>query len=115
MKEYKFNASNQILGRLATQIAVLLQGKNTAKYEPNQFGDVRVVVDNISKIRVTGKKQNQKVYRHHTGYIGHLKTVTYKQIFEKNPSEILRKAVLGMLPKNKLRSKRIKNLIIHPN
>ncbi|HNW96609.1 MAG TPA: 50S ribosomal protein L13 [Candidatus Paceibacterota bacterium] len=113
MKEYKFNASNQILGRLATQIASLLQGKNSAKYEPNQSGEVKVIVDNISKIRVTGKKQNQKLYRHHTGYIGHLKTETYKQIFEKNPSEILRKAVMGMLPKNKLRSKRIKNLIIN--
>lgn len=113
MKEYKFNASNQILGRLATQIAILLQGKNTAQYEQNQSGGVRVIVDNISKIKVTGKKYNQKLYRHHTGYIGHLKTRTYKQIFEKNPSEVLRKAVMGMLPKNKLRSKRIKNLIIN--
>jgi large subunit ribosomal protein L13 len=115
MKEYKFDAKNQTLGRLATQIAVLLQGKNLAQYEPNKIGDVKVIVDNISKIRVTGKKASQKVYRHHTGYIGHLKTRSYKEIFEKNPSEILRKAVLGMIPKNKLRSKRIKNLIIHPN
>lgn len=113
MKEYKFNANNKILGRLATEIAILLQGKNTAKYEPNQAGGVRVIVDNISKIRVTGKKYNQKLYRHHTGYIGHLRTRTYKQVFEKNPSEILKKAVMGMLPKNKLRSKRIKNLIIN--
>jgi large subunit ribosomal protein L13 len=113
MKEYKFNASNQILGRLATQIAVLLQAKNTAQYEQNKSGGVRVIVDNISKIKVTGKKYNQKLYRHHTGYIGHLKTQTYKQVFEKNPSEVLRKAVMGMLPKNKLRSKRIKNLIIN--
>ncbi|MDD5414953.1 MAG: 50S ribosomal protein L13 [Smithellaceae bacterium] len=113
MKEYKFNASNQILGRLATQIAVLLQAKNTPQYEQNKAGGVRVIVDNISKIKVTGKKYNQKLYRHHTGYIGHLKTRTYKQVFEKNPSEVLRKAVMGMLPKNKLRSKRIKNLIIN--
>jgi large subunit ribosomal protein L13 len=113
MKEYKFNASNQILGRLATQIAVLLQAKNTPQYEQNKSGGVKVTVDNISKIKVTGKKYNQKLYRHHTGYIGHLKTRTYKQVFEKNPSEVLRKAVMGMLPKNKLRSKRIKNLIIN--
>jgi len=113
MKEYKFDAKNKILGRLATQIAVLLQGKNLAQYKPNQTENVKVIVDNISKIRVTGKKFNQKLYRHHTGYIGHLRTRTYKEIFEKNPSEILKKAVLGMLPKNKLRSKRIKNLIIH--
>ncbi len=113
MKEYKIDAKNQILGRLATKIAILLQGKNTAGYEPNKSGEIKVIVDNISKIRVTGKKSTQKVYRHHTGYIGHLKTRTYKEIFEKNPSEILKKAVLGMIPKNKLRSKRIKNLIIN--
>lgn len=113
MKEYKIDAKNQTLGRLATQIAVLLQGKNTAQYAPNKSGDVRVIVDNASKVRVTGKKASQKVYRHHTGYIGHLKTRSYKEIFEKNPSEILKKAVLGMIPKNKLRSKRIKNLIIN--
>jgi large subunit ribosomal protein L13 len=111
--EYKFDATNQILGRLAAKIASLLQGKDTAKYERNKSSDVKVVVEKISKIRVTGKKYSQKIYYHHTGYQGHLKSQTMKDVFEKNPSEVLRKAVLGMLPKNKLRSKRIKNLTIN--
>ena len=113
MREYKINAENQPLGRLASKIALLLQGKDSPKYSPHLDGGVRVVVSNASQIKFTGKKFRQKVYRHHTGYPGHLKTRTLRQVFEKNPAEILRKAVWGMLPKNKLRSKRIKNLIIY--
>lgn len=113
MQEYKIDATNQILGRLATKIAVLLQGKNSAHYEPRLVGNNRVIVENISKIKFSGKKLNQKLYRHHTGYQGHLKSQTLEQIFEKDPKDVLRKAVWNMLPKNKLRSKRIKNLIIY--
>ncbi len=113
MKEYKIDATNKILGRLATEIAVLLQAKNSVHYEPRLAGNVRVVVENASKIKFSGKKFSQKLYRHHTGYLGHLKSQTLRQLFEKDIREILKKAVWNMLPKNKLRSKRIKNLIIH--
>lgn len=114
MQEYKIDATNQILGRLATKIAILLQGKNSVHYEPRLTGNIKVVVENVSKIKFSGKKLNQKLYRHHTGYPGHLKSQTLRQVFEKNPKDVLRKAVWNMLPKNKLRSKRIKNLIIYP-
>lgn len=113
MQEYKIDATNQILGRLATKIAVLLQGKNSVHYEPRLASGNRVVVENVLKIKFSGKKLNQKLYRHHTGYQGHLKSQTLRQAFEKNPKDVLRRAVWNMLPKNKLRSKRIKNLIIY--
>jgi large subunit ribosomal protein L13 len=110
MREYKIDATNQPLGRLASKIAVILQGKDAPDYAPNKVADVKVIVENVSKMKFTGKKFYQKVYRYHTGYIGHLKEKKLKEVFEKNPTEVLRKAVLGMLPKNSLRSKRIKNL-----
>lgn len=113
MRDYKFDAENQILGRLASKIAVLLQGKDKASYEPRLIGDVRVTVTNVAKIKVTGKKMTQKLYRHHTGYAGHLKTKTMGQIFAKDPADVLRRAVWNMLPKNRLRSKRINNLKIY--
>jgi len=113
MKEYKIDATNQPLGRLASKIALILQGKDDPQYAPNKVADVKVVVENASKIKFTGKKYNQKLYRHHTGYIGHLKEKTLQQVFEKDPTEVLKKAVMGMLPKNSLRSKRIKNLKIY--
>ncbi|HOK20699.1 MAG TPA: 50S ribosomal protein L13 [Candidatus Paceibacterota bacterium] len=113
MREYKIDATNKPLGRLASEIAIILQGKDSPDYQPNKVADVKVIVENVSKMKITGKKLEQKVYRHHTGYIGHLKETPMKDVFEKNPAEVLKKAVLGMLPKNSLRSKRIKNLKIY--
>ncbi len=113
MREYKIDATNKPLGRLASEIAIILQGKDSPDYQPNKVADVKVVVENVSKMKITGKKLEQKVYRHHTGYIGHLKETPMKDVFEKNPAEVLKRAVLGMLPKNSLRSKRIKNLKIY--
>lgn len=113
MREYKLDAKNQILGRFASKIAVLLQGKDSAKYLPRLVGDVKVFVENASKIKVTGNKMAQKLYRHYTGYPGGLRTRTLRQVSEKNPKEVLQKAVWNMLPKNRLRSKRMRNLIIH--
>lgn len=110
MREYKIDATNQSLGRLASKIAVLLQGKDSPDYAPNKVANVKVIVENVSKMKFTGKKFYQKVYRHHTGYLGHLKEKKLREVFEKNPTEVLKRAVLGMLPKNSLRSKRIKNL-----
>jgi len=110
MREYKIDATNQSLGRLASKIAIILQGKDNPDYAPNKVAPVKVIVENVSKMKFTGKKFYQKVYRHHTGYLGHLKEKKLREIFEKNPTEVLKRAVLGMLPKNSLRSKRIKNL-----
>ena len=107
---HTIDATNRVLGRLATEIAVLLRGKNKIDFAPNKdIGDF-VMVKNVNKIKVTGKKAEQKIYYHHTGYLGSLKKVPLKKLFEKDPAEVLRKAVFGMLPKNKLRAQQIKRL-----
>jgi len=112
MKTHIIDASNKVLGRLATEIAILLRGKNKPDFVPNKdMGDF-VAVKNINKIRLTGKKKEKKIYYHHTGYLGGLKEIPFEKLFEKNPGEVLRKAVFGMLPKNKLRAKQIKRLKI---
>lgn len=111
--EYLIDAKNKRLGRLASEIAIILQGKKNPQYEPRLVGPDCVRVENIKKITVSGKKERQKVYYHQpAGYLGHLKKRTYRQVFEKDPAKVLRLAVLRMLPKNKLRAKRIKKLII---
>ncbi|MDP3901378.1 MAG: 50S ribosomal protein L13 [bacterium] len=106
------DATNQKLGRLASQIAIILQGKMTADYEPRLSGNDRVTIKNISKIVITGNKEDQKTYHHHTGYMGHLKTKTYKQVFAEKPEKVLWRAVFNMLPKNRLRQKRLNRLVI---
>jgi len=109
-KKHIIDVKNKILGRTATKIAVLLRGKSKPDFAPNKdIGDF-VVVKNIEKIKVTGKKYTDKIYYRHTGYLGHLKKVSYKKLFEKDPGRVLKKAVYGMLPKNKLRDKQIKRL-----
>jgi len=114
-KTHTIDATNKVLGRLATEIAVLLRGKNKPDFAPNKdMGDF-VTVRNFSKIRITGKKFGQKIYYRHTGYLGGLKEVPLKKLFEKDPAEVLKKAVFGMLPKNKLRAKQIKRLRIYGN
>lgn len=114
-KTHTIDATNKVLGRLATEIAVLLRGKNKPDFAPNKdIGDF-VTVRNFSKIRITGKKFGQKIYYRHTGYLGGLKEVPLKKLFEKDPAEVLKKAVFGMLPKNKLRAKQIKRLRIYGN
>jgi large subunit ribosomal protein L13 len=110
--EHIIDAKNQKMGRLATKIANLLQQKNEAKYNPRLEGDNKVIVKNIRDMELSGKKAEQKVYHHHTGYMGHLKTKTYKQMEAKDPTWALRHAVRGMLPKNLLQAKRLKRLII---
>lgn len=111
--EYKIDATNKNLGRLASEAAVILQGKKSAKYEPRLEGEDKVIIQNINNMTISGKKENQKVYHRHTGYMGHLKTETYRQVVDKKgKKEVLRRAVMRMLPKNKLQIKRIKRLII---
>ncbi|DBA67333.1 TPA: 54S ribosomal protein L13 [Trebouxia sp. C0005] len=97
------DAKEQVVGRLAAQLSVILQGKDKVQFAPHlDIGDV-VVVKNAQHVVFTGKKWKQKLYRHHTGFPGGLKERSARLQFEKDPTEILRKAVYGMLPKNKLR------------
>ncbi len=109
-KTHKIDAEGLVLGRLATRISVLLRGKNKPGYSPHKDIGDSVVVENVDKIKVTGKKKEQKKYYRHTGYMGGLKEEVYQKLEKRRPGEILRKAVYGMLPKNKLRPLMIKRL-----
>lgn len=101
-KWYVVDATDAILGRLSSQVATILRGKNKPEFTPNvDCGDF-VIVINCNKVRLTGKKLEQKYYRHHTGYIGGLKEVQYKKIMQEKPEFAVYKAVKGMLPKNSL-------------
>lgn len=107
---HTIDASNKSLGRLAVEVANLLRGKLKTDFASHKdIGDY-VVVENIKSINITGKKMEQKAYYHHSGYPGGLKKKMLGESFEKQPNEILRKAVWGMMPKNKLRSVQIKRL-----
>lgn len=111
-KIHKIDATGKIAGRLASQIAVLLQGKHKSAYKPNiETGDW-VEVINVKDIKFSGKKLTTKVYHHPTGYIGNLRTQKLDTLMATKPSEVLRKMVYLMLPKNKLRPKMIKKLTI---
>lgn len=98
------DAKNQIVGRLASQITHILRGKHKPTFCPNYDCGDYVVVINAQDVHFTGRKMNDKLYRWHTGYIGGLKEKTAKVFLRDKPEEILRKAVLGMLPKNNLRA-----------
>lgn len=111
-KTHTIDATDKVLGRLATQIAVLLRGKNRPDFAPHKDAGDFIVVKNISKIKLTGQKKKKKIYYHHSGYLGGLKEISFEKLFEKNPGEVLKKAVFGMLPKNKLRAQQIKRLRI---
>lgn len=106
------DAKGQPLGRLASKVALILQGKNSPSYAPNRVADVKVRVRNVSEIEFTGKKLENKVYKRHTGYLGHLKVTKMSSVFAKKPEEVLKRAVRGMLPKNRLLKERLKNLVI---
>ncbi|MDD3081567.1 MAG: 50S ribosomal protein L13 [Desulfobacterales bacterium] len=127
MKKYTYNAKasdnkdkwllvdaeGKILGRLASQIAARLRGKCNPLYTPHvDMGD-SVVVINAEKILMTGRKLDQKNYYRHSGYTGGLKTITAKKLLEKRPEDVLRIAVRGMLPKNRLGRKLIKKLKVY--
>ena len=110
---YLFNADGKILGRLATEVASILRGKNKVIFDQSQdLGDY-VIVINAEKVKVTGKKQEQKLYRHHTNYPGSLKEIKYEEMLQKKPEMIIEKAVKGMLPRNKLSRSIIKKLKVY--
>lgn len=104
------DARERVLGRLARSVAVTLMGKHKPIYDQAVDAGDYVVVTNAAQIAVTGRKADQKVYRHHTTYPGGMKETNYNALLQKKPEEIIRKAVSGMLPKNRLRDRRLHRL-----
>jgi len=113
MKEYTIDASNKKLGRVATEAATVLIGKNSPDFAKNTVAPVKVTILNASKADISEKKKGEKEYVRYSGHPGGLKKELMKDVIgKKGYSEVFKKAVYGMLPKNKLRDRRIKNLII---
>ena len=109
-KWFLIDAEGKVLGRLAARIVTILRGKEKAVYTPNQEMGDYVVVINADKVALSGNKANQKLYHHHTGYAGGLKTVNFKKLIEKHPTSPLELAIKGMLPKGPLGRKLLKNV-----
>jgi large subunit ribosomal protein L13 len=107
------DAESQVLGRLASQVARIIKGKHKASYTPHVDCGDRVIVINADKVRLTGKKWDNKVYVRHTGYPGGQRFATPKQLMAKSASLIIENAVRGMLPKNRLGRKLFKNLYVY--
>jgi large subunit ribosomal protein L13 len=112
-KWHILDAKGATLGRLATQAATLLRGKHKPTYTPNLDTGDHVIVINAREIRLTGKKMKSKTYHHHTGYPGGLKSITAERLMEKKPTEIVNKAIRGMLPKTPLGKQMAKKLRIY--
>lgn len=113
MKEFTFDATNKKLGRLASEIAVVLMGKNDPSYVANKVAPHKVLVSNASKMAIDQKKMDTKKYLQFSGYPGGLKSVSMPRTIEKKGyAEVLKNAVYGMIPGNKLRKEIMKNLII---
>ena len=108
----KIDATNKPLGRLASEAAWILRGKNKADFMRHIDAGDFVEVFNFDSVKITGNKREKKMYYNHSGYPGGIKEISLKNLLIKNPQEVLKKAVYGMLPKNKLRPKMIKRLII---
>ena len=112
-KWYVVDAEGKHLGRLATEIVRVLRGKNKPQYTPHvDVGDFIVVV-NADRVAVTGRKAEQRVYRRHSGYPGGMKETSYEQMLARKPTEVIRKAVYGMMPKTRLARKQFKKLKIY--
>lgn len=112
-KWYIIDATDKVLGRLAVKIADYLRGKHKASFQPDvECGD-SIIVINSAKVKITGKKEKQKKYYHHTGYPGGIRDISYDKAMVKDPTFTLRQAVKGMLPHNKLGRKLMKNLRIY--
>lgn len=106
------DATGKSLGRLATQIAKSLMGKDKATYLPHIDGGSIIIVENVAKLAIPAKKMADKLYYHHTGRPGSLQTKTMQNIWDKDPAEVLRIAVRNMMPKNKLHTARMKRLTV---
>lgn len=109
---YLVDVTDKVLGRIAPEIAKLLQGKHKVNYAPYLNGGDYVVVINAAKVRLTGKKAKTGYYTYYSGYPGGLKKVSFQKLLKDKPEELIKHAVSGMLPKNKLRDQRLKRLFI---
>jgi large subunit ribosomal protein L13 len=113
-KWYIVDAQGKNLGRLATELARVLSGRNRVDYTPHIDNGAYVIVTNVAEIAVTGKKEEVKMYRSHSQYLGGLKEVSLSKMREKNPAHILRHAITGMLPKNRLQARMLDRLkLVH--
>jgi large subunit ribosomal protein L13 len=112
-KWWVVDAEGAILGRLSTQVAARLRGKHNPMYTPHADTGDSVIVINADKIKLTGRKWDQKTYYRHSGYMGGLKEITARKLLEKRPEDIIVHAVKGMLPKNRLGRKLIKKLKVY--
>jgi len=110
---YVIDAENQVLGRLASQIAAMLRGKHKPTFTPHVDTGDYIIVVNAEKVVLTGKKLDQKMYRHHTGYPGGLKEMTYRRLMATKPEFALKEAVRGMLPKGPLGYAMLKKLHVY--
>jgi large subunit ribosomal protein L13 len=110
---YVVDAEGKTLGRLATQVADALRGKRKAEYTPHVDTGDFVIVVNAARVRVTGNKRADKVYHRHTGYPGGIRSRTLGEMLERRPEEVIRKAVRGMLPKNRLARQQITKLKVY--
>ena len=107
------DATDKTLGRLATELARRLRGKHKPEYTPHVDTGDHIVIVNAEKVKVTGKKMEDKIYHHHTGYIGNLKSIPLNKLMEKHPERAIEKAVKGMMPKNKLGRAMYKKLHVY--
>ena len=112
-KWYIIDAANKPLGRVATEAAKLLRGKHKPTFTPNIDKGDHVIILNVKDVILTGNKLNQKIYRHHSGYIGGMKEVSAKVMLEKNPEKAMTLAVKGMLPHNSLGRAQLKKLRVY--
>jgi large subunit ribosomal protein L13 len=110
---FVIDANGVVLGRLATKVARMLIGKDKPSYTPHLDCGDHIVVVNAEKVKLTGNKIDQKIYRRHSGFPGGLKETPIRRMLERRPEEVVREAVLGMLPKNKLRARRAKKLRVY--
>lgn len=110
---YIIDATDKVLGRLSTEVANTLRGKNKPTYTPHVDTGDHVIIINAKNVKVTGNKAKDKMYYKHTGYIGNLKSINFEKLNAERPEEILRKSIKGMLPKNKLGRAMFKKLHIY--
>ncbi len=111
--DFKLDAKGQALGRVASEGALLLQGKNLPQFEYYQPSQNKVIIYNAKEVVLTGRKKETKIYFRHSGYPGGLKETKVGELLKTKPEEVIRRAILGMLPKNKLRKIWLKNLKIY--
>lgn len=112
-KWYVVNAEGMVLGRLASQVAAILRGKNKPIFTPHVDTGDHVIIINADKVILTGNKLDDKIYYHHTGYVGHMKETPYRKLMAEKPEFVVKKAIVGMLPKGPLGRKMAKKLRVY--